>query len=437
MLQQLRGDWFNAVSNLMAFCNADPERAEDVQIFKHVIVRLFSLLYGNALRQVATMDDKRFEFLDLSGFDPASLQHLHVSHDGCELVLQWIQRLIVERNADDTIKIAPPILSRVYNQLGNGIVKLNNARKIKEFPIPFPLAQMVTVLLVFHWLTTAVICAMALQNAVSSGLAAFVVISAYWGTNYMAVELEDPYGDDANDLPLQDMQRDLNCSLRSLIHPKALAVPRYTFDEEHDGLMMSETIDVDDYVTALVESAEDAPGSQVISQNGEESQFHEAAPRQNKSRRVSRFHAVDDSLTGSCKNTIGVSLDSEHRDSPFLADAAISNATGGQAMDSNYTDDEEYFKIRPKRSTSTDVQHPKDSSVHDVVPRHQADSADSDAEAQSHKSDPKLLETRVHLAAPPRLGPFSSSHAGIEVADRGTLEDCEWSNFRASELYSL
>lgn len=395
LLQQLRGDWFNAVSNLMAFCNADPEKFDDVRVFQHVTVRLFSLLYGNALRQVATMEDKRLEFLDLSGFDPDSLQHLHVSHDGCELVLQWIQRLIVEKNADDTIKIAPPILARVYNQLGAGIVKLNNARKIKEFPIPFPLAQMVTVLLLFHWVTTSVLCALALQNPVSAGLAAFVVISAYWGANYMAVELEDPYGDDANDLPLQEMQRDMNSSLRALIHPKALTVPRYNFIQEREEPMSSENVDIEEYVDVLKERAENgwansftesSPRSHVLSQNCEVNPFHEAALETKKSSRASKTPAVHD---------------------------CISNATGGQATDSNYLDDEEYFKIRPSRSAA--AQPPKESFVHDVEPPHPVESADRDFDAQTHKSDPKLLETRSHLAAPPRLGQSSSSHADIEV----------------------
>lgn len=69
----------------------------------------------------------------------------------------------MEANTAETIKIAPPILTRVYNQLGNGIVNLSNARKIADFPIPFPLSQMITVMLLFHWVVTAVVCATAVS----------------------------------------------------------------------------------------------------------------------------------------------------------------------------------------------------------------------------------------------------------------------------------
>ena len=55
--------------------------------------------------------------------------------DTCKVVLQWIQRLIVEAATADTIKIAPPILSRVFNQLVNGIVKLDEAKKLTDYPV--------------------------------------------------------------------------------------------------------------------------------------------------------------------------------------------------------------------------------------------------------------------------------------------------------------
>merc|ERR1712190_510427 len=110
------------------------------------------------------------------------------SHDACEIVLQWVQRLIVEANSKDVIKIAPPILSRVYNQLGNGIVRLNNARKIREFPIPFPLAQMVVIMLVVHSFVTAFVCAVSVDSPPLAACFCFSVVLAFWSIHYIAVE---------------------------------------------------------------------------------------------------------------------------------------------------------------------------------------------------------------------------------------------------------
>merc|ERR1719210_2655398 len=60
LMQQLRGEWFNATSCLMAFCNTSPEKRKDVRQFQHHLVRLISLLYASALTRVCTMSDKRF-----------------------------------------------------------------------------------------------------------------------------------------------------------------------------------------------------------------------------------------------------------------------------------------------------------------------------------------------------------------------------------------
>jgi len=239
LLQQLRGEWFNAYSNLMAFCNSAPEKQQDVLEFQHRLVRLMSLLYCAAIQQVSTMKKQNYELIDIKDFNHDSLQFLTEAHDRCEVCLQWIQRLIGEANETQVIKVSPPILSRVYNQLGNGIVNLNNARKITEFPIPFPLAQMITFMLLFHWGITAFVCAASVQTTFWAGLISFIVVFSFWSINYIAVELEQPFGDDANDLPLHDMQEDMNKSLKQLLKEKAQQPPTFNFKQEHKELRTS------------------------------------------------------------------------------------------------------------------------------------------------------------------------------------------------------
>mmetsp|Transcript_6497 Transcript_6497/g.12057 ORF Transcript_6497/g.12057 Transcript_6497/m.12057 type:complete len:633 (+) Transcript_6497:83-1981(+) len=230
LLQQLRGEWFNAYSSLMAFCNSSPEKKDEVAAFQQRLARLCSLLYCTAIQQVSTMDLKNYELIDLADFDAESMKYLTGCHDRCEVCLQWIQRLICDASDSLTIKVAPPILSRVYNQLGNGIVNLNNARKITEFPIPFPLAQMITFMLLFHWLITAFVCAASVERSFWAGILSFIVTFSFWSIHYIAVELEQPFGDDANDLPLHDMQVDMNDSLVELLDPRAQQAPRFTYD---------------------------------------------------------------------------------------------------------------------------------------------------------------------------------------------------------------
>eukprot|EP00928_Gymnodinium_smaydae_P043293 TRINITY_DN29039_c0_g3_i1.p1 TRINITY_DN29039_c0_g3~~TRINITY_DN29039_c0_g3_i1.p1 ORF type:complete len:530 (+),score=52.94 TRINITY_DN29039_c0_g3_i1:67-1590(+) len=313
LLQQLRGEWFNAVSNLIAFCNTAPEQRREVEAFQHQVVRLFSLLYGSALRQVSTMDDKTFEFMNLDGFDEKHIEYLAHAHDECELVVQWIQRLIVDANTADIIKIAPPILSRVYNQLGNGIVRLNNAKKIKDFPIPFPLAQMITFMLFIHLVTTSLVCATSLSSGVMAGVVSFVVIVSFWGVNYMAVELENPYGDDWNDLPLHFMQRDMNQSLRSLLHEKAVRPPAFDFQSDRDRIMELQTFDMARFLEAIP-SPQGEPGVQQRFEKLRNS-FREMAQTSG--------HTVENCLDGVCDAgaaTIGNSQDSSYGDLAAMRD---------------------------------------------------------------------------------------------------------------------
>jgi len=230
LLQELRGEWFNAYSCLLAFANPDESKKLDVLKFQNQLARLMSMLYGAGLSQVCSLEQKHFEVIDLEDFDIDALKFLDEAHDACEVALQWIQRLIGEANNRETIKVAPPILSRVYNQLGNGIVKLNNARKITNFPIPFPFAQMITVMLLMHWFVAAVICATSIESPVWAGLLSFSVIISFWSINFIALELEDPFGDDANDLPIHAMQLDLNKSLKELLKPQAMACPSFDFN---------------------------------------------------------------------------------------------------------------------------------------------------------------------------------------------------------------
>lgn len=235
LLQELRGEWFNAYSCLVAFANPADSKKHEVMKFQHQLARLFSMLYGAGLAQVCSLDKKQFEVIDLEDFDLSALKFLDEAHDACEVSLQWIQRLIGEANSKETIKVAPPILSRVYNQLGNGIVKLNNARKIKHFPIPFPFAQMITFMLMIHWMVAAIICMTSIESPVWAGILAFTVIISFWSINFIALELEDPFGDDANDLPVHDMQVSLNKSLMELLKPRAMKAPDFNFNEAYHG----------------------------------------------------------------------------------------------------------------------------------------------------------------------------------------------------------
>merc|ERR1712012_841499 len=90
----------------------------------------------------------KFELLDAAGIDDDSLVAIRESDAKVELVFQWIQQLIVENitqisgeERKGVLDIPPPILSRTFQELANGIVAYNDAIKVSSIPFPFPYAQ--------------------------------------------------------------------------------------------------------------------------------------------------------------------------------------------------------------------------------------------------------------------------------------------------------
>merc|ERR1719503_246741 len=173
---------------------------------------MMSMLHCAALQQIAEVEDHSFEILDPAGLDKERLKFLGELHpvERCQVLLQWLQRLIIEADEDKTLKVAPPILSRVYQELSRGIVNLDNVAKIKQVSFPFPYAQMIAVMMIVHWITTPILASQAISSWFWAMFMTFVTVSAFWSLFYIANEIEQPFGKDANDLPVSEMQAEMN-----------------------------------------------------------------------------------------------------------------------------------------------------------------------------------------------------------------------------------
>merc|ERR1719183_2233562 len=54
-----------------------------------------------------------------------------------------------------------------------------------------------------------------------AGVFTFIPVFAMFSLNFIGVELENPFGSDANDLPLQHFQGEMNKCLMMLLHESA------------------------------------------------------------------------------------------------------------------------------------------------------------------------------------------------------------------------
>lgn len=227
LVHKMAGEWYDATSSLIAFSQAskDKQKADE---FRHTLVRLVSLMHGSGLHQIKHRGNENFEVLGVNDLDDectAYLQHCkEFDINRVEVLLHWIQEL-VNAHIGNVLTTPPPIISRVYQELSRGMVHLNDARKITETPFPFPLAQLVVVLLLFYTLLIPIMVAMFMESAAWSAALTYFCTSCMWTLNMTAGELEQPFGDDENDLPLNELQLKLNRSLLVLLDDRVQRVP--------------------------------------------------------------------------------------------------------------------------------------------------------------------------------------------------------------------
>lgn len=225
LVVQARGEWLNAAANLTAFCTASPLKKAEVRGFRHLLMSLLSMLFCASLTEISTVPEAYFQVLTV-GIDEQSLQYLASKPEKREILMQWIQQLVVDCSRSGVVDIPAPILSRVFHELSIGNVNFNTAKTFSDVPFPFPFAQMVWVMISFFSLIPAPsICSQYLPPA-SGVVTTFLCVSIFWCIHFIAVEIESPFDDDANDLPLADIQVGFNKSLAILVEDPLHSPPK-------------------------------------------------------------------------------------------------------------------------------------------------------------------------------------------------------------------
>merc|ERR1712232_595059 len=135
-------------------------------------------------------------------------------------MLHLVQSLITWSHDNGILKIPPPILSRVYQTISRGFVNLLNAKKITDTKFPFPYAQLIAWLLLLLTFLTPIMIGQAVRSKIFAALFTFVPIFGMYSINIIALELENPFGTDDNDLPLWHFQKEMNSCLLMLVHPR-------------------------------------------------------------------------------------------------------------------------------------------------------------------------------------------------------------------------
>lgn len=221
--------WTNAAGTLMSFSSQEAEKLEQVRRFQHLAVRLLSLLFCSSMQDVCQMEDDSMEIIDPKGINPTSLAYFKKAsvEERPELVIQWLYRAVVDAQKDGILVAAPPCLNRAFNEIARGRVLLQNIRVLSDIPFPFPYSQMITTMLIVHWVVMPLLASQLVPSVFWCGTVCFLVTLVLWSLLYIAIQIDQPFGDDPTDLPVKDYMKQFNQSLLMMMRPEAQLPPKF------------------------------------------------------------------------------------------------------------------------------------------------------------------------------------------------------------------
>jgi len=156
-----------------------------------------------------------------------------------------------------TFKVPPPILSRAVQELSNGVEGYHQALKVSLCQFPFVFAQLIYYMLILYIIIIPMLMPETCRNSpISAGALCFMSTLGMFGINAISEELEDPFGDDMNDLPLLELNHDYIASLEDCLLPTL-----------HQMKFSSEKLEIEadlDLKRNTVQFGESAPLPQVV-----------------------------------------------------------------------------------------------------------------------------------------------------------------------------
>ena len=239
-LTTLRNDMDDVESPLEAYTPGQPwPEADPVQLSKEVKSQAY---HGDGrirrnLRYLLGMDQTKRErtiynaarpMLVLGGVSDneiAFLQRARGPYAKTQLVWSWLSDFIVrEHMAGSMGKVGPPIISRIVQFLSDGILYYNHARKIMFTPFPFPHAQLSAFFVLMAILAIPLLMNQYANEVWLGAVLSFLTVTCLAGLHEVARELENPFRNAPNDVPLCTLMAFYNEALITMyagFHPDA------------------------------------------------------------------------------------------------------------------------------------------------------------------------------------------------------------------------
>lgn len=153
----------------------------------------------------------------LGGVSDAEIRFLQMARGASaktELSWFWLSEFIIREHLAGTLgEVGPPIISRIFQFLSDGKIFYNHARKIMYIPFPFPHAQLSVVFVIVTLPTIAFLMDQYCPELWVAAVLTFLSTTVMTGMNEVARELENPFRNVPNELPLVTLQAQFNEAL--------------------------------------------------------------------------------------------------------------------------------------------------------------------------------------------------------------------------------
>ncbi|CAE7805376.1 cyb5r2 [Symbiodinium sp. CCMP2456] len=249
MVYEIMGHWFNAASNALAFTHSTKASAKEVHDFHRLVVRLFSLLNCVVLSELEGLESRAgkldFHVLDINGLDKKTrFSVLHPKdRSRPEQVYHAISKVMMEAINSGVMGAPPPMVSRVYHEMGLGMSKMHAAMRFGtvDFPAPYLLA-LKAMLAIYTFLTRVAVIDWA-QTVAFSGFFSTLLVFSMWGLMALAAELDNPYLKTGFSFDKDLVQSKLNKALLTILAEESRPVAHL---EEAEDDAFSDDPDVDE-----------------------------------------------------------------------------------------------------------------------------------------------------------------------------------------------
>mmetsp|Transcript_41512 Transcript_41512/g.109497 ORF Transcript_41512/g.109497 Transcript_41512/m.109497 type:complete len:563 (-) Transcript_41512:102-1790(-) len=212
---------FNAGGGVQAGLGAQDTSASRIKVKRGTLslidfARITILVSDNTRIRAQLAEANKFDVVGGISAEEVKLLEEIAPEDRSFVVQTWIVRMMTERLRQGGLAIPPPLLSRTYQVLSDGTAAMAQARKISYVAFPFPLRQLLAVLLLFFLVIAPMCIASFMRSLPMIGILSFFACLGYTALNEAAAELEQPFGLRANHLYLTAYQRQFNAKLARL-----------------------------------------------------------------------------------------------------------------------------------------------------------------------------------------------------------------------------